>query len=145
MGTQTKDVVDTRWVMPWEEVGGKQAVKANLVAEGYQGPDLRGGHVYTAGRVSGRSPHLQLMSLRGLGAWHILRVDFENALLRSDGFDREAYVRAPCGGTSEDNRRVWKLKAPAYALKDAPCGISSVLAKVINELRGVAVQNGLRT
>ena len=63
MGTQTKDVVDTRWVLTWKEVGGKKTEKARLVAEEYQGPDLRDGNARIARCVNGRSPQLQLISL----------------------------------------------------------------------------------
>ena len=63
VGTQAKDVVDTRWVLTWKEVGGKKTEKARLAAEGNQGPDLRDGSVRIARCANRRSPQLQLISL----------------------------------------------------------------------------------
>ena len=34
MGSQKKDVVDTRWVSAWREVGGMKTVKARFAAKG---------------------------------------------------------------------------------------------------------------
>ena len=58
VGTQTKDVVDTRWVLSWKEVDGGETVKARLAAKGYQDPDLLVGNVDIAGCVS-RRPHIR--------------------------------------------------------------------------------------
>ena len=33
-GAHSKDSVDTRWALTWEEVGGEKTVKARLVAKG---------------------------------------------------------------------------------------------------------------
>ena len=55
MGTQTRDVVDARWVLTWKVMEGQRTVKASLVAKGYQDPDLRDGDVDLAGCVSRRS------------------------------------------------------------------------------------------
>ena len=33
MGAQSKDPVDTRWVLTWKEVGGVKTVKARLTAK----------------------------------------------------------------------------------------------------------------
>ena len=65
-GTQSKDLVDARWVLTRKEVDGEKTAKARLVAKGYQDPDLRKGNVVIAGCVSRRSPHLQLISLEAL-------------------------------------------------------------------------------
>ena len=61
MGAQSKDSVDTRWVLTWKEVDGVKTVGARSAAEGYRDTDLREGDVDTAGCVSRRPPHLQLM------------------------------------------------------------------------------------
>ena len=66
MGSQPKGVVDTRWVLTWEEAEGAGTVKAQLVATGYQVPDLPNGNMDIAGCVSRRLPHLQLISLSAL-------------------------------------------------------------------------------
>ena len=52
LGTQSKDLLDTRWVLTWKEVEGEKTVKARLVATGYQDPDLQMGNVKIAGCVS---------------------------------------------------------------------------------------------
>ena len=41
MGAESKDLVDTQWVLPWGEVDGEKTVEARLVSQGYQDPDLR--------------------------------------------------------------------------------------------------------
>ena len=56
-------MVGTRWVLTWTVVDGVITVKARLVANGYQEPDLKDGLVETAGCVSLRSSHLQVVSL----------------------------------------------------------------------------------
>ena len=61
-----KKVVDTRWVLTWKMVEGKQCIKARLAAKGFQDPDLQEGLVDTSGCVSLRSSHLQVISLSAL-------------------------------------------------------------------------------
>ena len=56
----------TRRILTWMMVGGRKSIKARLVAKGYQDPHLRGGIVDTPGRVSIRSSHLQMISLRAI-------------------------------------------------------------------------------
>ena len=95
IGAQSKDLVDTRWALTGEIGDGVKPVGARLATKGYQDPDLRRGNVDFAGRVSRRSPHVQLISLGALRKWPIWRLDTENASLQADGFDREVYLRAP--------------------------------------------------
>ena len=66
VGTQTEDVVETRWVLTWREVEGKKTVKVRFVAKRYQDPDLRDGNVDIAGWVNRRSSHLRLIFLIAL-------------------------------------------------------------------------------
>ena len=120
LGTQTKDVVDTRWVLTWNEVDGAKAVEARLAPKAYQGPDLRDGDVDTARCVSRRSSHLQLTSLVVLNTREIWRLDIEHASPQADGFGRNVYVRPPCEWNPEDTRRVRKLEAPTYGHNGAP-------------------------
>ena len=49
MGAQTKEVVDTRWALTWEEADGKGAAKARPVAKSSRGPDLRDGRADPGG------------------------------------------------------------------------------------------------
>ena len=102
------------------EVEGEKTVKAGLVAKGYQDPDLRMGNVDIAGRVSRRSPHFRAISLGARTQWPLWTLDIKNAFLQADGFIREVNLPAPSAWNSRDTRRVWKLRAPAYALNDAP-------------------------
>ena len=106
VGAQFSDMVNTRWALIWTEVDGVQTVKARLVAKGYRDSNLRTGDVDIAGCVSRRSSQLQLISLVALMNWPPWSLDIANAFLRADGFDREVYLRAPCGWNSEDTRRV---------------------------------------
>ena len=90
MGTQGKDVVDTRWAPTRKEVNGKKTAKARSVAHGRQDPDLRDGNVEIAGCVSPRSSHLQLLFLGPLrsgrpGAW-ISRLLGSGAFPKGTGF-----------------------------------------------------------
>ena len=56
-------IVDTRWVPTREVIEGNASEKARLVEKGFKDPDLHQGLVETAGCVSLRSSHLQLLSL----------------------------------------------------------------------------------
>ena len=64
-GTQPEDLVNTRRAFAWKEAEGEETVKARLVANGYQDPDLLMGNVAIAGCVSRRPSHLQAISLGG--------------------------------------------------------------------------------
>ena len=66
LGSQSKDFADTRWVMIWKGAKIAKTVKARVVAEGYQDPDLRNGAVDIAGCVRRRSPHLPLVFPAGV-------------------------------------------------------------------------------
>ena len=119
-GTQSKDLVDTRWVPAWKEDDGEKTVKARLAAKGFRDPDLRIENADTAGCVSRGSSHFRVTSLGALGKWPLWSLDIKNAFLRADGFAREVYLRAPCGRNSKGARRKRKLRAPAYGLNDTP-------------------------
>ena len=80
MGSQSKDVVDTRWVLTWKEAKGMKAVKARLGAKSYQGPDLRNGNVDIAGCVSRGSPHVQVCVRGGIGEMGDLESGFQERL-----------------------------------------------------------------
>ena len=95
-GTQSRDLVDTRWALTWKEFEGEKTIKVRLVARGYQDPDLRMGNVDIAVCVSRRSSHLQVISLVALGQWPLWSLGIKNAFLQADGFGRDGYFRAPC-------------------------------------------------
>ena len=64
MGSQTKDVVDTRRALTRKEAGSKKTVKARSLVKGYQGPDLKDGSVDIAGCVGRGWVNVQLISGR---------------------------------------------------------------------------------
>ena len=125
----SKAVIDSRWVLTWKMVDGIKKVKARLVAKGFQDPDLTEGLVDTSGCVSLRSSHLQVVSLSALNKWKIWSLDIKNAFLQADGFDRVVFLQAPDEWNPETECRVWKLKAPAYGLNDAPAAFHRSLKK----------------
>ena len=51
------------------------------------------------------------------GIWSL---DIRDAFLRTRGFRRDVYIRAPLERGPKDTRRYCKLHAPAYGLKAAP-------------------------
>ena len=93
---------------------------ARQAATRSQKPDPRDGEVETAGCVSKRSSHLQVISLGALKKWESWRLDISDAFPRADGFCRDIYVRAPGEWISKDARRIMKLEAPAYSLGGSP-------------------------
>ena len=76
---QSKDSVDTRWVLTWKGVDGMKTAKAGFVAQGYQDPDLREGNMDIAGCASRMSSQLQLISLMALENRPIWSQDIKNA------------------------------------------------------------------
>ena len=77
----SKAIVGTRWVLTWKIVDQTKNAKARLAAKGYQDPDLKEGPVETAGRVSLRSAHLQVISMAAIRRWELWGVDIKNAFL----------------------------------------------------------------
>ena len=56
LGSQSKDVADTRRALTCGGAEGAKTVKSRQVAKGYQGPDLRNGDMDIAGAWVGDSP-----------------------------------------------------------------------------------------
>ena len=123
--------LDTRWALTLKEADCVKTVKARLVAEGYQDPVLRDGAVGIAGYVSRSSSHLQSISLAALKKWLIWSLGIKNTFLEADGFDCELYLRAPCEWKSKDDRRAWRLRAPALGFDDAPVAFHRPLLRHI--------------
>ena len=61
-GSHSKAIADTRWVLPWRVVNGKETAPTRLVAKGYQDPDVGQGNVDFAGRTGRRFPNLPAIS-----------------------------------------------------------------------------------
>ena len=100
-------------------VDGEKRAKPRLMAEGYQDLDPKNGPVETSGRVSLRSPHLQVVSLRALGKWGTGSLGVKTASLRADGFGRGVSLRSPAEWDPGGSHRIRKLRVPAYGLNDA--------------------------
>ena len=90
------------------------------MATGFQDPDLLEGLVDTSGCASLRSPYLQFIPLGAAKTWKLECLDIKNALLQADGFGLDVFLHAPEGWNPSCCEGVWKPKAPAYGLNDAP-------------------------
>ena len=110
---------------------GRKCVKARLVAKGPQDPDSREGLANTSGCVSLRSSHLQVVSLSAVREWELWSLDIKNAFLQADGFERDVVLHAPLEWGPPRQKRVWKLKAPAYGPNDAPAAFHRSLKRYI--------------
>ena len=89
VGAQSEYLADTGRALNRKEVDGLKTGKSQLVARGYQDPDLRTDNVDIAGRVSRRPSHLQLISLGASKQWPLWGLDIKSAFPQEDGFDRE--------------------------------------------------------
>ena len=69
------------------------------------------------------------ISFGALTKWPLWGLDFQKASLRADGFDREVYLRAPDESKSKDDRSLWRLRALAYGINDAPVALHQSLSK----------------
>ena len=81
--------------MNWKMAIGEEDVRARIVAEIYEGPDLQGSSVDTSGCASLRSSHLRVISLRALRKWNFWSLGIKNAYLQADGFGRGVFLRDP--------------------------------------------------
>ena len=90
-----------------KRVDDEEDVKARPGKKGYTGPALEAGLVGTQRCVSSRSSHLQVTPLSVPENWKLRSLDIKDAFLEEDGFDREAYLRAPLGqGPTEVGSRL---------------------------------------
>ena len=105
----SKEIAQTRWVLTWKMVDDKKRVKARLLAEGFQDPDLQEGPVGTSGCVNLRSPHLQVIPLSAIRIWNLWSSDNKNEFLQADGFGRDVFRYAPDEWEPSCQGRVWKL------------------------------------
>ena len=83
-----RTIRDTRWVLTCEVLEAKTPAGARLVAQGFQDPDLRHQLGETAGCLSFRLSHSQLLTLCAPEAWRIWSLDIQNALLQADSCHR---------------------------------------------------------
>ena len=74
----------------------------------------------TAGCVSWRALHLQVISCSALEKLELRSVDIRNALSQADAFQLEVHLQAPLGLNLMRKQRLWKLKAPAFGFGRAP-------------------------
>ena len=137
-------IVDTRWVLTWKLVEGRRAVKARLVARGYQDPDLAAGLADTASCVSLRSSPHQVISLGALKKWELWSLDIKNAFLQADPSPREVYLHAPLEWRPENPNIVWKLNAPGNGLNEAPVEFRRTLKRYLLQSANSPKLAGLR-
>ena len=116
----SKPILDTRWVLTRTMAEGRKDVKARQVATSYQDPGLKGRCVDASWCVSLRSPHLLVILFGALNKWNIWSLYIGNAFLRADSFGREVFLHAPAEWGREITHSIWRLRAPAYGLNDAP-------------------------
>ena len=90
-----KKVAQTRWVLPWEMVGGCGNVTERLAAKGNQDPDLEEGIADATGCVSLRSSHLRVISLSAIKKWKVWSLDIKNASIQAGGPTRNVFPQAP--------------------------------------------------
>ena len=64
-----KPIVDPRRALTWEAAGGRNTLKARLVAKSLRGPGSHNSVVKTAGWAILRSSDLQLITLRARKKW----------------------------------------------------------------------------
>ena len=124
-----KTIVGARWILFWEDIGGGPSVKGRSVVEGSQDKDLQEGLVETAGCVSFRSSHLQLLSLRqanlGLGK--------KNACLQSDSSRRDVSLHAPPEWGPQCSMRTRKPRVAALGLNDAQAAFYNTLRRYLSD------------
>ena len=117
----SKSSVNTRWAIARKIVNGRQYVKTPVAATGYEGPELKE-HL--------RARESSFLSSQGHFPGRIWSADAINAFLQTAGFAREVFPRAPAKWGPEGTHRVWKLRAPAYGLNDAPVAFRNLLNSV---------------
>ena len=140
----SNQVARTRWVLTWEMAGGRKSVKALLVAKGYQYPDIQEGVAETSGCVHLQSSRLRVISLCARQKWKLRRLEIENASLQAGASAREKFPQKPSAWGPLRSDRVWKLKAPAYGLHDAPVAFRRSLKKHLSNSDASLNRAGLR-
>ena len=78
-GAPTKAAANSRWVIARKIVDGARNVKARLVAEHPQGPELKAGRVESSGCASLRTPHLRVVSMSAIKEWKLWSLDIRDA------------------------------------------------------------------
>ena len=99
---------------------GRSALKQDWWRKGFQDPDLKEGVEDASGRVSFRSSHLQVISPSAIRTWKLWNLESKHAFLQENGFCRDVFSQAPGYWDPYCKTRVWKLKAPAFGLNNAP-------------------------
>lgn len=116
-GDPSKAIAHTRRALTWKMVENKKDVKARLVANGYQDPDLTNGFAETSGSGS-----LRALKERGKRS-----LDIGNAFLRADGFQRDIFLLAPAEWDPSGANRNRKLHGPTYGLNGASASFEKTL------------------
>ena len=101
----------------------KKDAKARFVENAYHGLYSKNATANASECVRPRSSRPPATSLGALKEWAAWTLGIRNALLRVDGFGRDAYLHAPVGRDPSGPHRMWNLHAPANGLHDAPVEI----------------------
>ena len=109
------NVIGSRWVVTKKERqdGQKEAIKARLVAQGFQESNKPQSDAPAAHRESFKL----FLAVAAMKEFEICSPDICAAFLQAKGLDRDVYVRPP-----KDIKKdgiVWKLVKPLYGLDDA--------------------------
>ena len=98
----------------------------------------------TPGCVSPGSSHLQEAPLSAIRKWKLRSFDFKDAFLRAGGFERDVFLHAPEERDPPSGKRLWKLKAPARGLNDAPAAFHRSLKRNLSNSELFVEKVGLR-
>ena len=133
-----KNVVDSRWVIRWKNVGGVRSIKARLTVKGFK--DLQGNHVETYAGTASRWGQRLIVSIAAMKRWTLFSADVGSAFLKGLTFEQLAEIggseiRQVCftpppdaitlvreldGYNDYDSSFVLELLRPGFGLKDAP-------------------------
>ena len=85
------NVVDSRWVLKWKEVGGKRVIHARLVVRGFK--DTQATQLSTFAGTSSRWGQRIVNSVAAQQGWEIFTADVSQAFLRGLTFEQTAQMK----------------------------------------------------
>ena len=85
------NVVDSRWVLKWKEVGGKRIIHARLVVRGFK--DHQATQLNTFAGTTSRWGQSVVNSVAAQNAWEIFTADVSQAFLRGLSFEQTAEMK----------------------------------------------------
>ena len=85
------NVVDSRWVLKWKEVGGKRVIHARLVVRGFK--DHQATQLNTFAGTTSRWGQRVVNSVAAQSGWEIFTADVSQAFLRGLTFEQTAEMK----------------------------------------------------